>query len=306
MSSRDRRNQPKRNPYGFDSDATDDQFIVERWNDDGLDEELPQQPPRQTHRRTAPSSPTGTSIEGTAAQIDRLRRAVRENARNQPAESAAAPSPRASGQRRNAEPDTYAQFDDFDDEPPRRTAPASQYETQNQSAYDPYEEDEWEDDATGYYVASGGDAQYDDDDAYADTYDLPAPATARPQIGMPTISRPSLPPAIANAAVVNDAPALALIGTGIASLAAMAILTANRIDTLEPGFASHVSASGVFENVVPSSAFWHLPLMATMLTLMAFVIAWFVAPLDRFASRFVLGAALLVQFMAWIAVIRIL
>jgi hypothetical protein len=123
---------------------------------------------------------------------------------------------------------------------------------------------------------------------------------------MPPISRPSLPPAIANAALVNDAPALGLVGTGIASLVAMAILVANRVDELAPGFATHVSASGVLEDVKPETALWNLPLMATMLTLMTYVMAWFIAPLDRFASRFVLGAGLLVQFVTWVALIRIL
>ena len=123
---------------------------------------------------------------------------------------------------------------------------------------------------------------------------------------MPPISRPTLPPAIANAALVNDAPALGLIGTGIASLVAMAILVANRVDGLAPGFATHVSASGVLEDIKSETALWNLPLMATMLTLMTYVMAWFIASVDRFASRFVLGAGLLVQFVTWVALIRIL
>jgi hypothetical protein len=39
---------------------------------------------------------------------------------------------------------------------------------------------------------------------------------------------------------------------------------------------------------------------------MNLVIAWFTAPIDRFASRFVIAAALIVQLVAWVAVIRIL
>ena len=76
--------------------------------------------------------------------------------------------------------------------------------------------------------------------------------------------------------------------------------------SLAPGFATHVSASGVLEDVRAEGALWNLPLMATMLTLMAIVVAWFTAPTDRFASRFVLGGALLVQFVTWVALIRIL
>jgi hypothetical protein len=115
-----------------------------------------------------------------------------------------------------------------------------------------------------------------------------------------------MPPALANAALVNDRPALGLLGAGIVSLGAMAILVANRVDSLGDGFATHVSASGVLEDLRAGSALWNLPLMATMLTLMALVVAWFLAALDRFASRFVLGAALVVQFVTWVAVIRLI
>jgi hypothetical protein len=123
---------------------------------------------------------------------------------------------------------------------------------------------------------------------------------------MPQVSRPTLPPAIANADLVNDAPALGFIGIGLVSLASMAILAANRVDSLAPQFATHVSASGVLENFRGESALWNLPLMAAMFTLMAFVMAWFISPIDRFASRFVLVGALVTQFVAWVALFRII
>ncbi len=115
-----------------------------------------------------------------------------------------------------------------------------------------------------------------------------------------------MPSAIANADLVNDVPALALIGTGIVSLLAMAILVGNQASSLAPDFATHVSASGVLEDFRSESALWRLPAMATAFTLMNVVIAWFTSPIDRFASRFVLAAALVVQFIVWVAVIRIL
>jgi hypothetical protein len=123
---------------------------------------------------------------------------------------------------------------------------------------------------------------------------------------MPSVSRPSLPPAIANADLVNDAPALGIIGVGLASIAAMAILVANQADSLAPSFATHVSASGILENFSDESAIWRLPTMAAAFTLMNIAIAWFISPMDRFASRFVLAAALVVQIVAWVAVVRIL
>jgi hypothetical protein len=162
-----------------------------------------------------------------------------------------------------------------------------------------------------------GDAVYDDqyvDDDYLEyeddfsEYDDPRPPAraARPQVRIPAMSRPTMPSAIANADLVNDAPALGIIGVGIAGLAAMAILVANRVDSLAPQFGTHVSASGVLESFESESFLWNLPLMATMFTLMNIVIAWYISPMDRFASRFVLMGALVVQFVAWVALIRIL
>jgi hypothetical protein len=169
--------------------------------------------------------------------------------------------------------------------------------------------------ASGWTGDAGYDDQYDND-SYLDyeddfsEYDDPRPparaARPRPQVRMPAISRPTMPSAIANADLVNDAPALGIIGVGIASLAAMAMLVANKVDSLAPQFGTHVSASGVLESFKGESFLWNLPLMATMFTLMNMVIAWFVSPMDRFASRFVLVGALVVQFVAWVALIRIL
>ncbi len=105
---------------------------------------------------------------------------------------------------------------------------------------------------------------------------------------------------------MNDAPALAIIGASLASLAAMAIVVANQAESLAPAFATHVSASGILENFKGDSALWNVPLMAAMFTLMNIVMAWFISPLNRFASRFVLVGALVAQLMAWVAIIRIL
>ncbi len=105
---------------------------------------------------------------------------------------------------------------------------------------------------------------------------------------------------------MNDAPALGIIGASLASLAGMAIVVANRAESLAPEFATHVSASGILENFKDDSALWNVPLMAAMFTLMNIVMAWFISPLDRFASRFVLVGALVAQFVAWVAIIRIL
>ncbi len=147
---------------------------------------------------------------------------------------------------------------------------------------------------------------YDDDDDFTE-YDQPrATSWQRPAVRRQSSTLPGLPVAISQADLANDAPALSMIGMSIAGLAAMAILVANRAETLAPTFATHVSASGTLENFEHYSSLWRLPLLTAMLTLMNLVAAWFISPLDRFASRFLLAAAVVVQLIAWVALFRLL
>jgi hypothetical protein len=46
--------------------------------------------------------------------------------------------------------------------------------------------------------------------------------------------------------------------------------------------------------------------MGFFLTIMFLVVAWFLHPLDRFASRFALGSALVAQLIAWGAILQYL
>jgi hypothetical protein len=170
-----------------------------------------------------------------------------------------------------------------------------------------------EDEEPDTYVAPRSSYVADDQGTDDDWNEPPAPRIprrpqrqARPSIQRPNLQRPTLPPSIANADIVNDAPALAFIGLSTLGLAAMAIVVANRVNSLDPVIATHVSASGVLEHFASRSTVWQLPLLATMLTLMNLVAAWFVSPLDRFASRFLLATGLTVQFVAWVALLRIL
>jgi len=306
----------------------DDEFL----EDDAWDIDLSDAPPARSGTGTGrqPSVPRAKgntpSMQGTAAQIERLRRNLGQGSRG----NSVPPRPQTT-QRRSPEV-TYRQpatpaddmvvsdttYDQQDTAwqpaapapsrssgtPYRRTpatAPARQATNPPADYGDPYV-DTYDD----QYV----DDQYLDYEDDFSEYDAPRrPGRAvrqRPQVKVPSISRPSLPPAIANADLVNDVPALGIIGVGVASLAAMAILVANRVDTLAPQFATHVSASGVLESIKSESFLWNLPLMAAMFTLMNIVMAWFISPIDRFASRFVLVGSLVVQFVAWVALIRLI
>lgn len=302
MSSRDHYNQSDPDPYAdqYGDDSYDDDVLL----DDGWVDDTYTSPPPA--RQSTPSSrntnrmnvrPAVTS-DGTAAQIDRLRQAMRTTPSTARPQAAPTQNTRPAPGWRPDRPQPDQTAPAWDDEEnilyptaPSRTAASSRTTYQP----DPYVDDEqWDDE---YY------GEYEDDFS---EYDNPRPAPRqRPQLTMPALSRPSLPPAIANAAIVGDRVALAMLGTGLVGLVAMAILTGNRVDSLAPGFATHVSASGVLEDIRSESAIWNLPIMATMLTLMALVIAWFTAPIDRFASRFVIGAALLVQFVTWVALFRL-
>lgn len=129
-----------------------------------------------------------------------------------------------------------------------------------------------------------------------------------PTVRIPNVrmSRPTLPPAVAQADLVNDQASLGIIGLNVFSLGLMAVFVANRIDTLPEVIATHVSASGLLGNFTTRSAVWQIPLLAGMLSLMNVAAAWFIASVDMFAGRFLLAASILVQLIAWVALFRIL
>lgn len=215
-------------------------------------------------------------------------------------------------QARAPRPEPQRSYEDYDDQetenrtpPPRRTrvtgqrpAPPRQY---NDATY-----------------ADQSDLTYDDqlynDDPYLDyddegNWNEPTPprraSRPRPQV---KFSKPNItiPEAISNAAILKDTPALTLAGLNILSLMFMIVIVNNRFEVLPPTIFTHVSASGVPEDVQARDAIWRIPLMSGMLILMNLVAAWFFAAIDRFAGRFILAAGLLVQFIAWIALIRYL
>lgn len=312
MSSRDRTNRLENTPSRSRSSASPDRNRVDDpdqdfWDidEDDLDgyvDDEPDQAPQ--HRMPRRARSRSQSPSGTAQQIDRLRNNLRQGGsserpprqslgRNYLARSPRELDPVDEDNSRDVEGRDWPQ-----PSAPRRTRTASHTASpRNRSRIT----ETWVDDDDRYY---------DDDDDFGE-YDAPprrTPLTQAPSIRLsrPKVTRPSMPSVISQADLVNDAPALAMIGLGLISLAGMAILVANRVDTLAPSFATHVSASGVLEDIRGSEALWRLPLLATMLTLINVGAAWFISPIDRFASRFLIAAAIIVQFVAWVALIRIL
>lgn len=161
----------------------------------------------------------------------------------------------------------------------------------------------------------------EDEELYADdpylTYDddvygapAPAPRRQRPRpgvsVGRPNLPKFTVPRAISEAELVNDRPSLILIGAAILSVAVMAIVISNKLAGLPSVIPTHVSATGVGEALRGRNALWGIPLLASALSLMNIAAGWFLARLDLFATRFLLSASLLVQFVAWIAVLKYL
>lgn len=294
VSSNDRTPRRRPTPPPAAPSQADDIFHEEDvyyggdWRDEGIYED-----DIVDYGTAAPKQPS------TAAGLDRLRQSIgRSNASGSPQQPASRQPTRRSpeaprytdeelrtleGQRAPRQPQPLPGASQARSQTPARRAPKPVYEPEEDN--DPY-------------------IEYDDDFS---EYDAPRrQARPRPPVSMPTIKRPTMPSAIANAELVSDVPALGLIGAGIVSLVAMSIVVGNQASSLAPEFATHVSASGLLEDYRTESALWRLPVLSLAFTLMNLVIAWFTAPIDRFASRFVLAAALIVQAIAWVAVIRIL
>lgn len=294
MSSSDRNPRRQSNPRQSSPPDRADEVIFEDdvyyggdWREEDIyEDEVVDYTAPQTNQRSTRSS------QGTAAQLDQLQQNM--GRRNSAGDTGKVPS-----QAPRQQP-TSRYDDEVGSTPTTRSRSATQETSQTRLPTPQIDYVEYDTDIDEFDPYD----EYDDDFT---EYDAPRRAPrAQRQVSMPNLKRPSLPPAIANAELVNDVPALAMIGGGLVSLLAMSILVGNQASTLAPEFATHVSASGVLEDFSSESAIWNLPLMAGAFTLMNLAIAWFTAPIDRFASRFVLAAALLVQLLIWVAVIRIL
>lgn len=126
-----------------------------------------------------------------------------------------------------------------------------------------------------------------------------ARTATRPTIGVPRVRIPTF---FAGSTLFRDRTALSLFGAGLLGLAAMALLLASRIPNLDPSQVLHLDAAGRPDRWGPPRVLWRIPYLVAMTTLFGFGLAWWISRFDRFAARFVLGAALVVQLVAWVAV----
>lgn len=112
------------------------------------------------------------------------------------------------------------------------------------------------------------------------------------------------PRAVTDASLVADPAALLLLGVNLLSILLMALLLGIRLGSLPPEVLLRLDAAGNPNLWGPPSVLWRLPLMSLFLTVMFLAVSWFLHPIDRFAARFALGAAIAAQLVAWVAVVQ--
>lgn len=123
---------------------------------------------------------------------------------------------------------------------------------------------------------------------------------ARPAIDL---SAARMPGFMGRSDLLGDRVSGILIGANLLSLVVMAVRLATQINQLPAALPVHLDAAGLIDGWGAPGVLWRLPLIAGMTLLMNLVVAWFIAPIDRFAARFVLAAALGVQLIIWIALL---
>ncbi len=128
-------------------------------------------------------------------------------------------------------------------------------------------------------------------------------ARPTPSVSLPTVRLPAF---VARSDLLADRTALALLGAGLISAAAMAAVLNTQLAGLPDSLVIHLDAAGQPDRWGEPRVLWRLPLLAAMTTLINLVVAWLVSPLDRFAGRFLLVAALVVHLIAWVALVEFL
>jgi hypothetical protein len=113
-----------------------------------------------------------------------------------------------------------------------------------------------------------------------------------------------VPQAFASSSLAADPTALLLLGINLVSLLIMALLLGVRLGGVPSPAVLHLDAAGNPDRWGPPGVLWRLPLMAFFISLMFGVVSWFLHPIDRFAARFALGAAIVAQLVTWVAVIQ--
>ena len=106
--------------------------------------------------------------------------------------------------------------------------------------------------------------------------------------------------------LLSDTPAVASLVVAVALNLGMVGYILARYGSMAPSIALHWNVNGLPDRVGSPREIWTLPLITGLVTLANLGLAWSVVRFDRFAARFLLVAACLVQLVAWVAVISLL
>ena len=171
-------------------------------------------------------------------------------------------------------------------------------------APDPLDPDAWADDLGDLAPPGTTAADWDEPDQVGPG---PAPHPRRRSVArrdrsaFPALPNLRLPAAFVGGDVAADRIALGLLAANLVGALLMALVLATASGRLPAVFVQHLDAAGIADQWGPPRILWRIPLIAFAVTAMNAALAWFLAPIDRFAGRFALAAALVVQLLAWIA-----
>ncbi len=127
-----------------------------------------------------------------------------------------------------------------------------------------------------------------------------------PAVTVPNLPRLRVPTFVTSSELAADQAALWLLGIAAFGLGVMAAIMSNQLGGLPDAIGIHIDPAGSTDRWGTPSGLWRLPLLVAMITLMNLVAAWFLARSDRFAARFLLAAAVVVQIITWVAVVDFL
>lgn len=343
MSSRDESNRSQRNrrtPQQRPTDASRRQS--QTWDIDPaeIDRYLSGRPSREedtaqrTGRRPASSGETADQLSRLQSAVGRRPAQPRDDAaetyRVQPARrERPQPEPEPAPSYDNDEFDAYEEesvgaryaddtsnhgYDDEWEEPAPVRQRQQRRSTPERRTSRSQPERRYEQDPADLYDDTGYDDELYNDDPYLgyedDRLDRRPPRTPRQRqqvrISKPNLPKVNIPTSISESPLLGDRPSLIMIGVALLSVALMSFVVSDRIGLLGDSIPTHVSASGDPENMQSRDAVWNIPLLAGMVMLMNVAASWFIARIDRFATRFLMAAGLLVHFIAWVALFKYL
>jgi len=102
-----------------------------------------------------------------------------------------------------------------------------------------------------------------------------------------------------------DRPSVSLLLLGGALVATMLWFILIRFDAVPQTLPLHYNLNGHPDRIGTPREIFYFPLIAALITVANFALAWSVIRFDRFAARLLLGGTCLAQLVAWVALLKI-